>query len=678
MSREQKSSVYRIIMCIICAVMVGVLNKSRNFSLYWYIIPYAMIGLPTIYNAVLDVFKGKFFTERVLMSLATLGALYIGNYLEAMVVLVLYEIGEILQDVAVERSNKSIEKLMDIRPDYVNIRRGDLEGYNGSLKVVEDARHVVETSYTLKKDEENLIDVAVKGESEYELVKVKPDEVVIGTTIIVLPGEKIAIDGEVVKGTSNLNTSSITGESMPVSVKEGDKVLSGSINKSGVLEIKTTATFTESTVSKVLDIVQDAENHKSETEKFMRKFAKYYTPFVYIGALILLAVPFVLSVFNPVTPIELMKSFDIWLYRALNFLVISCPCALVISVPLAFYVGIGRASREGILIKGSIFLEKLAKVCTVVFDKTGTLTDGVFEVSDVYSEDDFPIDDMIEYAAHAEYYSSHMISICLKKLYWTNINLDWIENFVEYAGKGVSATVKGKKVIVGNMSLMKDKGIVCEEYDVVGTVSYVAIDGKFVGVFKIADKVKEESSRCITKLKEKGVKKIVMLTGDNDFIAKDVGRKVGIADEDIHSMLLPHQKVAKLGELLKEKDRDDTNTWVDDLVFVGDGINDAPVLIHSDIGIAMGGIGSDAAIEASDIVLMEDNPEKIVVGMNIAEETMSIVRSNVKMIIGIKLLFLLLSTVGVMTMSFAVFADVGVMLIAVLRSIKGLKKGILK
>ena len=497
MSREQKNSMYRIIMCVVCAVIVKLLNQSQDFSLYWYIIPYVMIGLPIIYNAVTDVFKGKFFTERVLMTLATLGALYIGEYIEAMVVLVLYEIGEILQDVAIDRSNRSIEKLMDIRPDYVNIRRCDFEKYN-NLKVIEDVRKVVETSYTTEKDEESLIDVAVKGESEYELVKVNPDEVVIGTTIIVLPGEKIAIDGEVVKGTSNLNTSSITGESMPVSVKEGDKVLSGSINKSGVLEIKTTATFTDSTVSKVLEIVQDAENHKSETEKFMRKFAKYYTPFVYIGALILLVMPFILNIINPMSNIELMKLFEVWLYRALNFLVISCPCALIISVPLAFYVGIGRASREGILIKGSIFLEKLAKVCTVVFDKTGTLTDGIFEVSDMYSEDDFPIDEMIEYAAHAEYYSSHMISICLKKLYWTDINLDWIENFVEYAGKGISATVKGKKVIVGNMSLMKDKGIVCEEYEGVGTVSYVAIDGKFVGVFKIADKVKEESSMCIT------------------------------------------------------------------------------------------------------------------------------------------------------------------------------------
>ena len=578
-----------------------------------YIVSYLIVGLEVVIEAVENIFKGEIFDENFLMAIATIGAFAVGEFPEAATVMILYQIGELFQDYAVDKSRKSISSLMDIRPDYANVKR------------------------------------------ENEVLKVSPEEVKIGELIVVKPGEKVPLDGEIVEGKSMLDTSSLTGESMPQDANAGDNVLSGCINKSGLLTIKTTKEFGESTVSKILDLVENASNKKSKSENFITKFAKYYTPAVVIIAVILAVIP----------PIIIKDAvFTDWLYRALTFLVVSCPCALVISIPLGFFGGIGGASKEGILVKGSNYLEALAQTEIVVFDKTGTLTQGIFEVQKIEA---FGIEkeELLELAAYAENHSNHPISLSVKDAYKNKIDMQKITQTEEIAGLGVKAIIDGRQVLVGNDKLMEQAKINYEKSIDIGTILYVAIDNKFAGYIVIADKIKEDAKMAIEVLKKNGIKKTVMLTGDKKQVGEHVADILGL--DEVYTELLPDGKVEKVEELLKQKSEKGK------LVFVGDGINDAPVLALADIGIAMGGLGSDAAIEAADVVIMTDEPSKIGNAMKISKKTMRIVRENIIFSLAVKLVVLILAAYGLSTMWAAVFADVGVSVIAILNSLRALR-----
>ena len=577
-----------------------------------YIVSYLIVGLEVVIEAVENIFKGEIFDENFLMAIATIGAFAVGEFPEAATVMILYQIGELFQDYAVDKSRKSISSLMDIRPDYANVKR------------------------------------------ENEVLKVSPEEVKIGELIVVKPGEKVPLDGEIVEGKSMLDTSSLTGESMPQDANTGDNVLSGCINKSGLLTIKTTKEFGESTVSKILDLVENASNKKSKSENFITKFAKYYTPAVVITAVILAVIP----------PIVIKDAvFTDWLYRALTFLVVSCPCALVISIPLGFFGGIGGASKEGILVKGSNYLEALAQTEIVVFDKTGTLTQGIFEVQKIEA---FGIEKekLLELAAYAENHSNHPISLSVKDAYKNKIDMQKITQTEEIAGLGVKAIIDGRQVLVGNDKLMEQAKINYEKSTDIGTILYVAIDNKFVGYIVIADKIKEDAKMAIEVLKKNGIKKTVMLTGDKKQVGEHVADILGL--DEVYTELLPDGKVEKVEELLKQKSEKGK------LVFVGDGINDAPVLALADIGIAMGGLGSDAAIEAADVVIMTDEPSKIGNAMKIYKKTLRIVRENIIFSLSVKLVVLILAAYGLSTMWAAVFEDVGVSVIAILNSLRAL------
>ena len=606
---------------IIISAILFVIGLLVPFSNGWitkgiYIGAYLIVGLEIIIKAIKNIFKGEVFDEHFLMAVATIGAFAIGEFPEAVAVMLFYQIGELFQDYAVDKSKESITNLMDIRPDVAVVKR------NGKLETL------------------------------------KPETVKIGEEIVVKPGEKIPLDGTIVDGSSMLDTSALTGESVPRSAKIGEKVLSGCINQSGVLTIKVEKEFGESTVSKILDLVENASNKKSKSENFITKFAKIYTPTV-VGIAILLAIipPFLLK----------WGSFSEWLERALTFLVVSCPCALVISIPLGFFGGIGGASRKGVLIKGSNYLELLSKTDIFVFDKTGTLTEGVFEVQKI-NPVDISEEELLKIAAYAESYSNHPISASIKKAYQKEINQEIIEKTEEISGKGIISQIENKTVVIGNDKIMQEKGIEYKECNDIGTILYVAVNNKFEGSIVIADKIKEDAKQTIQGLKRNNVSKTVMLTGDKKEIAEKVAKQIEIGE--VYTDLLPDQKVEKVEELMKQK------TEKGKLAFVGDGINDAPVLAISDIGIAMGGLGSDAAIEAADIVIMNDKPSKILEAIKISNKTMRIVKQNIIFAISVKILVLILGACGIATMWEAVFADVGVSFIAILNSLRalGIKK----
>ena len=593
------------------AMLIPFENDFINKTLY--IISYLIVGLEIVLKAIKNIFKGNVLDEHFLMAIATIGAFAIGEFPEAVAVMLFYQVGELFQDYAVDKSRKSIANLMDIRPDIAFVKR------NGKLE------------------------------------KVSPEDVKIGENIVVKPGEKVPLDGTVVEGNSMLDTSALTGESLPKEVNVGDNILSGCINKNGLLTIKVEKEFGESTVSKILDLVENASSKKSKSENFITKFAKYYTPIVVIIAILLAIIPpFILNV----------GEFTEWLYRALTFLVVSCPCALVISIPLGFFGGIGGASKVGILVKGSNYLEALSNTEIVIFDKTGTLTEGVFEVQKVK-----PVgiskDELLRYATYAESNSNHPISVSLRKAYNKEIEENIISNVEELAGRGVRAKVEGKEVLIGNDKLMEERNIEYTPCNDVGTILYVAIDNKYVGYILIADKIKKDSARTIKELKQNNIKETVMLTGDK----KEVGNKVAkeLKVDKVYTELLPDGKVEKVEELMKDKSEKGK------LVFVGDGINDAPVLALSDIGIAMGGLGSDSAIEAADIVIMTDEPSKIGTAIKVSKKTMKIVKQNIIFAITVKVLVLILTAFGIGTMWEAVFADVGVSVLAIINSLRALR-----
>jgi len=601
---------------IIISAILFVLALVIPFSNEWinnglFIISYLVVGFEILKKAVRNIFRGKVFDENFLMAVATIGAFAIGEFPEAVAVMLFYQVGELFQSYAVDKSRKSIASLMDIRPDYANIEKD--------------------------------------GKAE----KVDPDEVKIGDIIIVKTGEKIPLDGVIIEGRSSLDTMALTGESVPRVVKTEDEVLSGCINKDGLLKIRVTKEFGESTVSKILDLVENASSKKSKSENFITKFAKYYTPTVVIIAVLLAFIPpIILKDFN---------TFSVWLYRALSFLVVSCPCALVISIPLSFFGGIGGASKMGILIKGSNYLEALANTETVVFDKTGTLTEGIFEVQDIYAEG-IEKDELLRIVAHAENYSNHPIAKSVKKAYNKEIDENIIKNPQELSGKGIWARIDEKDILVGNEKLMLEEKIDFKKCDEVGTILYVAIDKKYVGYVLIADKIKQDSSKTIRELKAMNIKETVMLTGDKKEVGEYVAKKLNM--DKVYTELLPDGKVEKVEELLKQKSEKGK------LVFVGDGINDAPVLTISDIGVAMGGLGSDAAIEAADIVIMTDETSKISKAINLSKKTMRIVRENIIFAIFVKIAVLVLTAFGASTMWEAVFADVGVSVIAIINALR--------
>lgn len=608
----KKSLIQIIISAILFAIGLLVPFSNEWITKGIYIVAYLIVGLEIVTKAVKNIFKGEVFDEHFLMAVATIGAFAIGEFPEAVAVMLFYQIGELFQDYAVDKSKESITNLMDIRPDVAVVKR------NGKLETV------------------------------------KPETVKIGEEIVVKPGEKIPLDGTIIDGRSMLDTSALTGESVPRSAKTGEKVLSGCINQSGVLTIKVEKEFGESTVSKILDLVENASNKKSKSENFITKFAKIYTPTV-VGIAVLLAIipPFLLN----------WGSFSEWLERALTFLVVSCPCALVISIPLGFFGGIGGASRKGVLIKGSNYLELLSKTDIFVFDKTGTLTEGVFEVQKI-NPVDISEEELLKIAAYAESYSNHPISASIKKAYQKEINQEIIEKTEEISGKGIISQIENKTVVIGNNKIMQEKGIEYKESNDIGTILYVAINNKFEGSIVIADKIKEDAKQTIQGLKRNNVSKTVMLTGDKKEIAEKVAKQIEI--DEVYTDLLPDQKVEKVEELMKQK------TEKGKLAFVGDGINDAPVLAISDIGIAMGGLGSDAAIEAADVVIMNDKPSKILEAIKISNKTMRIVKQNIIFAISVKILVLILGACGIATMWEAVFADVGVSFIAILNSLRAL------
>ena len=582
-----------------------------------FMIPYLVIGYDILRKAFKGILNRQVFDENFLMAVATVGAILLGDYVEGTAVMLFYQIGELFQSYAVGKSRRNISELMDIRPDYANI------------------------------------------EVDGEITQVDPDEVEIGTVIVVQPGEKVPIDGVVEQGKASLNTSALTGESKPREVQEGDEVISGCINMTGLLHIRTTKEFGESTVSKILDLVENSSSKKSRSENFITKFAKYYTPAVCYGALALAVLPPLVRMFA----MGLDPSFGDWIYRALTFLVISCPCALVISIPLSFFAGLGGASHEGVLVKGSNYLETLAGVKCVVFDKTGTMTQGVFEVIGVHHSK-LEEQKLLEYAAHAECHSTHPISKSLCKAYQGKIDQSRVTDVEEIGGNGIIAVVDGKKIAVGNSKLMRKIGVACQECHKVGTVVHVAIDGEYSGHILIADVLKPNAKKAIEALHRAGIAHTVMLTGDDSRVAAQIAEELRISE--VHSELLPGDKVTQLEALLAKQPAKSK------LAFVGDGINDAPVLSRADIGIAMGALGSDAAIEAADVVLMDDDPLKISKAIRIARKCIRIVYENIYFAIGIKLLCLLLGAIGIANMWFAIFADVGVMVLAVLNAIRAL------
>ena len=618
MNKKQKKVFTRIIVAAVLMVVLSLLPIDGWLKFVLFMIPYLVIGHDILLKAWKGILNRQVFDENFLMAVATIGAILLGDYKEGVAVMLFYQIGELFQSYAVGKSRRNISELMDIRPDYANIEKED-----GTLEQVD------------------------------------PDEVGIGSVIVVQPGEKVPIDGVIEEGRTSLNTSALTGESLPREAGVGDEVISGCINMSGVLKIRTTKEFGESTVSKILDMVENASSKKSRSENFISKFAKYYTPAVCYGALALAILPpLVRLLFLGMTP-----EWGDWVMRALTFLVISCPCALVISIPLSFFAGIGGASNAGVLVKGSNYLETLAQTKYVVFDKTGTLTKGVFEVAGVH-HNTMEEAKILEYAALAESFSTHPISRSLKTAYGKEIDQNRVTDVEEISGNGVTAKVDGVSVAVGNAKLMKRIGVEAVECHQVGTVIHVAINGAYAGHILIADVPKPTSKEAIANLKKHGIKETVMLTGDIDKVAQQVAGELGV--DHVYSELLPADKVTKVEELLAKK------TAKEKLAFVGDGINDAPVLSRADIGIAMGALGSDAAIEAADVVLMDDDPQKIVKAIRIAKKCMRIVYENIYFAIGIKVICLILGAVGIANMWVAIFADVGVMVIAVLNAIRTL------
>lgn len=622
MTKKQKKVLIRI---IIAAVLIAALKILFHFvtvnkyiELVAFLVPYFVIGYDILKKAIHGIFNGEVFDENFLMAIATVGAIALGEYVEGTAVMLFYQIGELFQSYAVGKSRKNITSLMNIRPDYANI------------------------------------------EEDGKIEQVDPDDVEIGTIIIVKPGEKIPIDGVIVEGSSTLNTSALTGESVPRGAKEGDEVISGCVNLTGLLKIKTNKEFGDSTVSKILDLVENSSMKKSRSENFITRFAKIYTPAVCIGALVLAVLPPLVNLIMG-NPAEWSK----WLIRALTTLVISCPCALVISIPLSFFGGIGGASSRGILIKGSNYLEILSKTKYIVCDKTGTLTKGVFEVTDVKTANSYKKDELLKLAAYAESYSTHPISKSIRNAYGNDIDTGIVSDIEEISGHGISADVEGRKVLAGNIKLMKQFNIdvsstAAEVDSAIGTLVYVAVDGTYAGCIIISDVVKPTSAQAVRSLKKAGVSKVVMLTGDAKKVADAVGGELGI--DVVKSELLPADKVEEVEKLLSNKDKNEV------LAFVGDGINDAPVLSRADIGIAMGALGSDAAIEAADIVLMDDDPAKIATAMNISRKTLRIVHQNIVFALAVKFVCLFLGAIGIANMWIAIFADVGVMVLAVLNA----------
>ncbi len=622
MNKKQKKMLVRIIIAAALMIILHFVPVKGVIRFLLYLIPYFVIGYDILRKAFKGIMNHQVFDENFLMAVATVGAIIValsenGDYTEAIAVMLFYQIGELFQSYAVGKSRRNISELMDIRPDYANV------------------------------------------EVDGKLEQADPDEVEIGSVIVVKPGEKVPIDGTIIDGSSTLNTSALTGESVPRDAKYGDEIISGCINLSGVLKIRTTKEFGESTVSKILDLVENSSSKKSKSENFISKFAKYYTPAVCYSALALAILP-------PVVRMLFMSAspeWATWIYRALTFLVISCPCALVISIPLSFFAGIGGASREGVLVKGSNYLETLSQTKYVVFDKTGTMTEGVFEVTGVY-ENTMDKEKVLEYAALAESFSSHPISKSLKKAYGREIDQTRVSDVEEISGHGIIAKVDGIDVAAGNYKLMKKLRLSYADSDKVGTIVHVAVNGKYEGYILISDRIKATAKEAIHALKKAGIERTIMLTGDSKTVADSVAKELGI--DEVYSELLPSDKVAKVEELLAKKSRKSK------LAFVGDGINDAPVLSRADIGIAMGAMGSDAAIEAADIVLMDDDPVKISKAIKISRKCLRIVYENTYFAIGIKLICLLLGAVGIANMWLAIFADVGVMVIAVLNAIRAL------
>lgn len=622
MTKKQKNVFYRILLSVVLIVGIGVLTTFVSVNIYveivLYLIPYLVIGYDILRKAIKGILKRQVFDENFLMAVATVGAMCLGEFREGVAVMLFYQIGELFQSVAVGKSRRNIAALMDIRPDYAN--------------------------------------VMVNGELE----KVDPDDVEVGSEIIVNPGEKVPIDGIIIEGNTTFNTSALTGESVPRDAKTGDEVISGFINMSGVIKVQTTKEFEESTVSKILDLVENSSMKKSRSENFITKFARYYTPAVCYSALALAIIP----------PIVLMimgqnASWGDWIIRALTFLVISCPCALVISIPLSFFGGIGCASTNGILVKGSNYLEALASTKYMVFDKTGTLTKGVFEVTQIDATQDFDEKQLLYYASHAEMASSHPISLSLQKAYGQKLERENVHDIEEIAGHGISAIVDGHQVYVGNEKLMQKMNIEISQKHQTGTLVYVAVDQKYAGCIMISDVVKPTSKVAIQSLKSQGIKETIMLTGDTKQAANKVAQEIGV--DYVYSELLPADKVAKVEEVLARKGEKEK------VAFVGDGINDAPVLSRVDIGIAMGALGSDAAIEAADIVLMDDDPSKISLAMKISLKTLRIVKENIVFALAIKFICLILGAIGIANMWLAIFADVGVMVIAVINATRALK-----
>lgn len=617
MTKKQKKVLIRIIIAAVLVIALQFIPVKGYVRFGLYMIPYFVIGYDILKKAGNGILNRQIFDENFLMAVATIGAIALGDYKEGTAVMLFYQIGELFQSYAVGKSRRNISDLMDIRPDYANV------------------------------------------EKDGELEQVDPDEIEIGTVIVVQPGEKVPIDGVVVEGTSSLNTSALTGESVPREVSVDDEIISGCINMTGLLKIRTTKEFGESTVSKILELVENASSRKSRSENFISKFAKIYTPAVCYGALALAILPpIVRMAFMGLAP-----EWGDWVYRALTFLVISCPCALVISIPLSFFAGIGGASREGVLVKGSSFLETLSQTKIVVFDKTGTMTKGVFEVNGIHHSP-YKDEELLEYAALAESYSTHPISKSLQRAYGKPIDKNRVSDVEEIGGHGLTAKVDGKVVAAGNAKLMKKLGIEYHDCSHVGTIVHVAIDGKYAGHILISDVIKEHAAEAIAALKKSGIEKTVMLTGDAKNVADHVAARLGI--DEVCSELLPGDKVEKVEELLTKKPEKDK------LAFVGDGINDAPVLSRADIGIAMGALGSDAAIEAADIVLMDDDPLKISKAIRISRKCIRIVYENIYFAIGIKVICLVLGALGIANMWFAIFADVGVMILAVLNAIRTL------
>lgn len=624
MEKEQRNVLIRIIVSavLLIALLITPIN-NEILRLVCFLVPYLIIGYDVLFEAVEGIFKGELLDENFLMTVATIGAIVIaftrsGSYTEAVFVMLFYKVGELFEDIAVDKSRSSITALMDIRPDSANLKTDD------GIKTV------------------------------------SPDTVEVGSLTVVSAGEKIALDGVVVEGSTSLNTSALTGESIPRDVSVGDEVFSGSVNLSSTITVKTTKPFGASTASKILDLVENAAQKKAKSEQFITRFARVYTPVVCVLALMIAVLP----------PVILMLTskdaqWSEWIYRALTFLVISCPCALVISIPLSFFGGIGAASRKGVLVKGSVYLENLSKTGTVVFDKTGTLTKGEFEVNEIIPVNGFDKGEVLRYAAYAEAYSSHPISTSIKNAYGEDIDEGAVSSVKEVSGKGVTAIVDGKNIAVGNFALMQDVGAMADQIDSVKTVVYLAVDGVYAGCITISDTLKDGAKEAIEQLKKQGVTNTVMLSGDKAEVAKEIAAEIGI--NSAYGGLLPQDKVETVEQLLQQKSKNEM------LAFVGDGINDAPVLTRADLGIAMGALGSDAAIEAADIVLMDDDPRSISKAITISKKCIKIVYENIGFAIGVKVLCLLLGALGIANMWLAIFADVGVMVLAVLNAIRCLK-----